>query len=271
MTAHAPASRKKGGPRQGQPSVSLSSVNLEFAQAGAAPKRILTDFSMEAANGEFVALIGASGCGKTTILNLVSGLMKATSGKVEVFGEKPRVGRSDVAYMFARDALLPWRTARKNVELGLEIHGVPKKDRRDRAAALLEQVHLGSAMDKYPAELSQGMRQRVALARTWATSPELILMDEPFAALDAQTRTSVRDGFLEIWDDEASRKTVLFVTHDLAEALVLADRIVTIAEGQIRSDVKVPFDRPRDQRELIALTEYQDLYEKLHEDLILTH
>ncbi|MGW6659582.1 ABC transporter ATP-binding protein [Rhodococcus sp. NPDC055024] len=253
-----------------RPAVQLTNVDLVFTQKGSPSRKILSNLTFEAPSGQFVALIGASGCGKTTILNLVSALMTPTAGTVSVFGRPPQVGRADVGYMFARDALLPWRTARQNVELGLEIRGVSRKDRKDRATALLEKVHLGPAMDKYPAELSQGMRQRTALARTWATSPELLLMDEPFAALDAQTRTSVRDGFLEIWDDEDQRKTVLFVTHDLSEALVLADRIVTIAHGKILTDVIVPFDRPRDQRDLLGMREYQELYDRLAGDLILT-
>lgn len=262
-------SRPAGRP-QVDPVVALTDVNLDFTAAGEGSRRVLADFTFEAASGEFVALIGASGCGKTTILNLVSGLLRPTSGEISVFNQRPKIGRSDVGYMFARDALLPWRTARKNVELGLEMRGVPRVERRSRAVALLERVHLGQAIDKYPAELSQGMRQRVALARTWASSPELLLMDEPFAALDAQTRSSVRDGFLKIWDDEAKRKTVLFVTHDLSEALILADRIVTIGRGRILSDVPVPFDRPREVRDLATLPAYVELYDHLHADLVLT-
>jgi NitT/TauT family transport system ATP-binding protein len=254
----------------GPSTVSIKSVNVQFAgQAGEAQRPVLSDFSLDAADGEFIALIGPSGCGKTTILNFVAGLVKPTSGSVALFGTPPRTGRSDVGYMFARDALMPWRTARHNVELGLELRKFPKHERRARAIALLEQVHLGPAADKYPAELSQGMRQRVALARTWAANPRLLLMDEPFAALDAQTRASVRDGFLEIWD-EAQRKTVLFVTHDISEALLLADRVVTIGHGALLTDVRVPFERPRSQAELLKLPEYQDLYDKLHRDLAVT-
>jgi NitT/TauT family transport system ATP-binding protein len=128
-------------------------------------------------------------------------------------------------------------------------------------------VQLSAAAEQYPAELSQGMRQRVALARTWATDPELLLMDEPFASLDAQTRASIRDRFLDIWDGEAHRKTVLFVTHDLTEALLLGDRIVTIAGGCVRTDVAVTFARPRDPRDLMTRPEYRDLYDTLKQDL----
>jgi NitT/TauT family transport system ATP-binding protein len=245
-------------------------VSVDFTSGRAGVRRVVSNLSLEIPRGQFVALIGANGCGKTTILNLVSGLVRPTVGDVTVEGEPPRVGRADVGYMFARDALLPWRTALQNVELGLELRGLERRARRERAAAILERLRLAAAVNKYPAELSQGMRQRVALARTWATDPELLLMDEPFAALDAHTRSSVRDQFLDIWDNELQRKTVLFVTHDLTEALLLADRIVTIAHGTIRSDVAVPYGRPRDQRELIMRSEYGNLYDALQRDLTIS-
>jgi NitT/TauT family transport system ATP-binding protein len=249
--------------------VAARSISIEFGTDDAAPHRVLADLSVDVPIGQFVAVIGASGCGKTTMLNLVSGLLKPTSGDVAVLGHPPRAGRADVGYMFARDALLPWRTARQNVELGMELHRHSRRERRARAGQLLDRVHLSGAADRYPAELSQGMRQRVALARTLATDPDLLLMDEPFAALDAQTRSAVRDEFLRIWDNEVRRKTVLFVTHDLTEALLLADRIVTVANGKVGTDVYVPFDRPRSQRALMKCTDYQDLYDTIQADLTL--
>ena len=256
-----PNERRRG--TGGAASVGLDRVRV----GGSAPHRVLADLSLDIQPGEFVAVIGASGSGKTTILNLVSGLIPPTSGAISVFGQAPGASRADVGYMFARDALLPWRTARQNVELGLELQGWGRRARVERALHFLDRVRLSAAVDKYPGELSQGMRQRVALARTWATNPDLLLMDEPFAALDALTRASVREVFLEIWDDELHRKTVLFVTHDLTEALVLADRVITIAHGGVQTDMQVPYGRPRDARAIAARSDYQDLYDLLQDDL----
>jgi NitT/TauT family transport system ATP-binding protein len=256
-------------PQARQRAVEFRSVSIEFSVPGSPPNRVLADLSLDVPTGQLLAIIGASGCGKTTMLNLVSGLVTPTGGEITVLGEAPRVGRAGIGYMFARDALLPWRTARQNVELGPELHRHSRLTRHHQALQLLDLVHLSSAVDRYPAQLSQGMRQRVALARTWATDPELLLLDEPFAALDALTRTSVRDGFLDIWDNELYRKTVLFVTHDLTEALMLADRVITIAHGSVQTDVQVPYARPRDQRELMARTDYQALFDMLQQDLSL--
>jgi NitT/TauT family transport system ATP-binding protein len=257
-------------PQVRQPAVEFRSVSIEFRVPGSPPNRVLADLSLDVPTGQLLAIIGASGCGKTTMLNLVSGLVTPTGGEVTVLGEAPRVGRADIGFMFARDALLPWRTARQNVELGLELQRQSRLTRHQQALQLLDLVHLSSAVDRYPGQLSQGMRQRVALARTWATDPELLLLDEPFAALDALTRTSVRDVFLDIWDNELHRKTVLFVTHDLTEALMLADRVITIARGSVQSDVEVPYGRPRDQRELMARTDYQALFDTLRQDLTVS-
>ncbi|MFF0378498.1 ATP-binding cassette domain-containing protein [Actinoplanes missouriensis] len=244
------------------PVVRLESVSVEFAR-----HRVLSDISLSIPRGQFVAIVGASGSGKSTLLNAVSGLVPVASGRLGVFGEPARAGRADVGHMFARDALLPWRTARRNVELGLEFRGRATPVRREHALRMLDLVRLPAAADRYPSQLSHGMRQRVALARTLASDPELLLMDEPFAALDALTRSSIRDMFLDIWDTRAHRKTVLFVTHDLTEALVLADRVVTLTRDGVRTDVAVPYGRPRDERELMARSDYRDLYERLRNDL----
>lgn len=221
--------------------VRLDRVGVHFP--GAAQPAV-DDVSLKCAPGEFVALVGRSGSGKTTLLNLMAGLLEADRGEVEVLGGRPADARAELGYMFARDALMPWRTARRNVELGLEILGTPKAERREIADRMLRRVGLEHAVNRLPWQLSQGMRQRVALARTWARNPRLLLMDEPFSALDAQTRQEAQSSFLETWADSGA--TVVLVTHDLGEALLLGDRVVLLAGGKVVSEVTVPFERPRD-------------------------
>lgn len=237
--------------------VSLTHVTVGFDQRGEddqAGRAVLRDISVSVGAGEFLAVVGKSGCGKTTILNLLAGLVEPMDGQVSVCGRSPRSARKDIAYMFARDCLLPWRTVRKNVEIGLEARGVPKDQRRDRAMAELERVGLGDYADRYPRELSHGMRQRVALARTWSLDPQVVLMDEPFAALDAQTREAVETQFLSVWD--VSRSTVVFVTHDLIEAVFIADRMIAINEGTVAFEMTLDFPRPRVYAELTTSPEF---------------
>ncbi|MCB1466921.1 MAG: ABC transporter ATP-binding protein, partial [Rhizobiaceae bacterium] len=199
--------------------------------------------------------------GKTTILNMVAGLLEPTGGDVDVLGKQPRQARWEMSYMFARDALLPWRSAIANVEIGLELRGVAGRKRTEIARDLLRRMRLDGAENKLPSQLSHGMRQRVALARTWATDPKLLLMDEPFAALDAQTREAVRAEFLAFW--EASRRTVIFVTHDLDEALLMADRVLLLGGGRILREHRVEFARPRVQRTLEDDQDFRDLRDDL--------
>lgn len=243
--------------------VSLKDVTVTFESPDGTYRNVLDGFSLDAQPGEFVVLIGRSGCGKTTVLNLLAGLLEADGGEVLIHGQGPRQARSKMGYMFARDALLPFRTAQKNVQLGLEIRGTSRRQRADIAADMLGKVGLGHAKDLFPWQLSQGMRQRVALARTWAMSPQLVLMDEPFAALDAQTRESVRAEFLEMWETQSS--AVVFVTHDLNEALLMGDRVVVMGTGgKVIEDLKLPFGRPRDAAELPYTEEFRRLERRLH-------
>lgn len=241
-----------------RPAVSLENVSVEFPDSKTGtPHRVLNDITLQVDPGEFLVLVGRSGCGKTTILNLLSGLVRPTSGTVKVLGTGPREARQRVGYMFARDALMPWRRARSNVELGLEVKNVPRRERRKRAQETLARVGLEEAGDLWPWQLSQGMRQRVALARTWVPGPDLVLMDEPFAALDAQTKVTVRAEFMRIWEDR--RPAVVFVTHDLGEALLLGDRVVLLGRGEIDVDLRVPFSHPRDTEELPFTAEFREL------------
>ncbi|HVQ86947.1 MAG TPA: ABC transporter ATP-binding protein [Actinomycetes bacterium] len=197
----------------------------------------LSNVDLDVAPGEFVTVVGASGCGKSTMLNLVAGLEQPTEGTINVSGQ--------VAFMFQEATLLPWMTARRNVELALQLHGVPRSERPDRGQELLDLVRLGNAADKRPHELSGGMRQRVALARVLAQEASVVLMDEPLGALDAMTRDHMHDEIERIW--EKHRFCVLFVTHNMREAIRLADRVVLMSSspGQVKLDRRVTIPRPR--------------------------
>ena len=221
---------------------------------------VLSNVSLDIRKGEFVSLVGPSGCGKTTLLNMVEGLVEPRRGSILIHGEQPRSGRSDIAYMLARDALLPWRTVLDNAVLGNEIRGMRGEERRARARELLEHVGLGGFLDLYPKALSQGMRQRTALVRTFAISASVLLMDEPFAALDAQTKLQLEDALLDLWQRE--RRTVIFVTHDLHEAVTISDRVIVMSSrpGRIHADVEISLPRPRIVRALQASREYHELY-----------
>jgi len=245
--------------------LSLRDVRVDFP-GSSADHPALDGVDVECRDGEFLVLVGRSGSGKTTILNVLSGLVTPDSGEVEILGGKPKAARDDLGFMFARDALMPWRSARRNVELGLEILGTPKAERRETAVRMLERVGLGHATGRLPAQLSQGMRQRVALARTWVRQPKLLLMDEPFSALDAQTRRESQQVFLDTWADSSA--SVVLVTHDLTEALLLADRLVLLSAGKVLREVTIPFERPRDLDELVTSDEFRRLERELWELLI---
>lgn len=241
----------------------LSHYFLTRPEGKAQVVEALVDISMSVEPGEFVALVGPSGCGKTTLLNILSGLVQKQCGVVEIIGRAPAAARRDVAYMFARDALLPWRTAIRNVELGLEILDMDRRQLAERACDMLKAVKLPDFANAYPAQLSHGMRQRVALARTFALPSEVLLMDEPFAALDAHLRIQTGDLLLQLW--ERDRRTVVFVTHDLHEAIALADRVIVFEPrpGRIRMELKVPFSRPRSVEHLQGDPQYHELYRHL--------
>ena len=216
--------------------VTLTGVSKVYGQGGAAV-RALDQVTLAAEPGEFTCLIGASGCGKSTLLNLAAGLDTPTSGEISVGGR--------VALMFQEPGLFPWLTAARNVELALRARGVGKAERRARTADLLETVHLGGFGNKRPHELSGGMRQRVALARALAQDADVLLMDEPFGALDAMTRDLLHDELDRV--REGRDLTVLFVTHNVREAVRLGDRVVLLSSrpGRVIADYKVPIDRPR--------------------------
>ena len=231
--------------RSAEPAVSLRGLSVTFTQSDGGRHEVLRGLDLEVPRGQFIALVGRSGGGKTTILNVLTGLVAPTSGEVAVLGSRPAEARSRIGFVPARDALLPWRNALRNVEYGLELRGVPRAERNRIAARYLALVGLEDAERRWPWQLSQGMRQRVALVRAWAIEPELLLMDEPFAALDADTRQSVRAKFRALLQDGPPR-TVVFVTHDLDEAVLMADRVTVLSGGRIAADTVVP---PREARD----------------------
>ncbi len=226
-------------PQQDRPGVHLPAVRVANASKrfGDGPL-VLDDISLDVAAGEFVCLLGASGCGKSTLLNLVADLDRPSSGTVEVLG-----GRA--ALMFQEPALFPWLTAAQNVELALRLRGVPRRERRDRAGDLLALVRLQDAAGKRPHELSGGMRQRVAMARALAQDSHVLLMDEPFAALDAITRDVLHEELVRIRQSQAL--TVLFVTHNVREAVRLGDRVVLLSSrpGRVAKEYDVAIEHPR--------------------------
>lgn len=227
------------------PIIEALGVGHDYVAAGLAPTPALVDTDLTVREGEFVALVGPSGCGKTTLLNAIAGLVAPTRGRVILAGAPVTGIRPDVGYMFARDGLMPWKSALDNAAFGLELRGIPTAERHERARKYLGLVGLAGFAEHRRGELSQGMRQRVALARTLATEPAVILMDEPFAALDAQTKVIIQDEFLKIWEE--FRRTVVFVTHDIVEAVTLADRVIVFSgrPGRIIGEFAVDIPRPR--------------------------
>ncbi|MCL5290965.1 MAG: ABC transporter ATP-binding protein [Actinobacteria bacterium] len=206
----------------------------------------LEEINLEISEGEFVCLVGPSGCGKSTLLNIIAGFDRPDEGSLVTNGRPANGARTSCVMIFQEPALFPWLTARKNVEFGLKMAGMPKKERTERALAYLKMVHLSRFVNSNIHELSGGMKQRVALARALALNPDVLLMDEPFAALDAQTRDMLHEELTEIWSK--TKKTILFVTHNVREAVHLGDRVLVLSArpGRIKSEFKIDLVRPRD-------------------------
>lgn len=263
---HDPAGAGALGGSGDAPKIDIAGVSVSFAGPGTSVRHdAVTDISTTIQPGEFVSLIGPSGCGKTTLINAIAGMVPTSRGSLAIDGTPVRgIQHEKVAFMLARDALLPWRTAFANVRLALEVGAGAQHPAADaRSRELLALVGLEGKEDFYPGQLSQGMRQRVALARTLAADREILLMDEPFAALDAQTRTLIGAEFSRIW--EGRRKTVVLVTHDLTEAIALADRVLVMSSGpgRIVADHRITLPRPRVILDLPADETFQQLYRTL--------
>lgn len=229
--------------------------------------QVLSSIQMSVHEQEFLAIVGPSGCGKSTLLNIMSGLIKPSSGRIILDGQQLDGISSRIGYISQADSLLPWRNALANVELGLEIRGVPKSRRRKMALDLMEQADLTGFEKSYPFELSGGMRKRVDIIKVLALEPEIIFMDEPFAALDVFTREMLQDYILSLW--QATKKTIVFITHDLNEAITLADRVIilTTRPSSIKAEHRIPLPRPRSSLETRYDPKFISLHKKIWTDL----
>lgn len=250
-----------------QPLVQFNRAGKSFLAAQNRTVRALQDVTMSVAEGEFVAIVGPSGCGKSTTLNILSGLTDLTQGEVLLGGKPPEQSKLDIGYVFQQDSVLPWKHVLDNIELGLLLRGVPSAERREKAQRLVEVTGLTGFESSYPNELSGGMRKRVALATTLAYDPVILLMDEPFGALDAQTRIILQDELLKLWQERG--QTVLFVTHDISEAIAMADRVIvmTARPATIKSEYKVDLPRPRSAADVRFEPKFDEIYKAIWNDL----
>jgi NitT/TauT family transport system ATP-binding protein len=266
----------KNAENGGGAAVSLAAVDVAFGLARGGIYKAVEQASLSVADGEFVSIVGPTGCGKSTLLNIAAGLRAPSAGSVNVFGAPLASLNRRAGYLFQADALFPWKTALENVAIGLDIAGTPASDARSRAEMWLSRVGLSHFGDRYPHMLSGGQRKRVGLAQVLIRDPKILLMDEPFGPLDAQTRQIMGNLLLDLW--QADKKAVLFVTHDLEEAISLSDRVVIMSAGpaaRIIGDWKVSLPRPRDIAEIKLDPAFHDLYReiwaKLKDEVVKTY
>ena len=245
------------------PALELQAIACTFVSRDDPAQRYtaVRDVTLTVADGEFVSVVGPTGCGKSTLLNVGAGLLAPSSGTVQVFGQPLDGINARAGYMFQSESLMPWRTALRNVMAGLEFRGLPEAEARRRAEDWLKRVGLGGFGDRYPHQLSGGMRKRTSLAQTLALDPDIILMDEPFSALDIQTRQLMENEVLDLW--AAKRKAVLFITHDLDEAIAMSDRVVVLSAGPASHPIgefAVDLPRPRDVAEVRTQARFIELH-----------
>jgi len=246
------------------PALALEQITCTFA--GTSSYTAVRDVSIEVSPGEFVAVVGPTGCGKSTLLNVAAGLLAPSAGTVRVLGEPLRGLNRHAGYMFQAECLMPWRNATENVAAGLQFRGLERFESIRRAQEWLARVGLEDFGTRYPHQLSGGMRKRVALAQTLILDPSIILMDEPFSALDVQTRQLMENELLELWT--LNRKSVLFITHDLEEAISLADRVVVFSAGPAAHPIgqfAIDLPRPRDVAEVRLTKRFLELYQRIWE------
>jgi ABC-type nitrate/sulfonate/bicarbonate transport system ATPase subunit len=246
------------------PKLQVEGVSLEFADGDGRAIKVLDSIDLAIAPGEFCTIVGPSGCGKSTLLSVIAGLLKPAAGRCLLDDQPVRLGNPRIGYMFQSDTLLPWATALDNVRLPLEAVG--RKD-DGYCLDLLRRVGVGDFAKSYPWQLSGGMRKRVQLARLLAQEPDVLLMDEPFGALDAQTKLLMQEELLRLW--ESTKLTVLFVTHDLSEAISLSDRVLLFSArpGRIKEQYIVPLERPRQIEEIVSDPHYNELFVRIWRSL----
>jgi NitT/TauT family transport system ATP-binding protein len=246
------------------PALALEDVTVTFVSQDGGRYTAVRDTTLRVAPGEFVSVVGPTGCGKSTLLNVAVGLLQPSTGATRVFGEALQGLNRKAGYLFQTEALMPWRTALQNVTAGLEFRGTDPAEAEKRGLAWLQRVGLGGFGGRYPHQLSGGMRKRVALAQTLILDPEIVLMDEPFSALDIQTRQLMENELLEIWS--ANRKSVVFITHDLEEAISLSDRVIVMSAGPESHPIgEFPIDlpRPRDVAEIRLTPRFIELHTRI--------
>lgn len=252
--------------RPGAPALALERITCTFAAREDPAQRYtaVKDASVTVAVGEFVSVVGPTGCGKSTLLNVAAGLLVPSAGDVRVFGEPMSGINRRAGYLFQADALMPWRNALANVTVGLEFRGTPHAEALAQGEEWLRRVGLGGFGNRYPHQLSGGMRKRISLAQTLIMNPQILLMDEPFAALDIQTRQLMENELLELWS--ADRKSVVFITHDLEEAIALADRVVVLSAGPETHPIGefvIELPRPRDVAEVRLTPQFLELHTQI--------
>ncbi|NKK70967.1 ATP-binding cassette domain-containing protein [Rhizobium leguminosarum bv. viciae] len=247
------------GQQNAKPMLSIDAVTMSFGSYVA-----VQDVNLTVADGEFLAIVGPTGCGKSTILNAIAGLLKPASGTVTIDGTPVKGVQNDIGYLFQQDALLPWKTSIENVELGLMFRGVGATERRERSMSWLAKVGLKGFEHRYPHQLSGGQRKRVQMAQALISGPKVILMDEPFSALDIHTRHLMQNELLRLWQEE--RRAVVMITHDLEEAIALGDRVAILAAGprsRVIESFPVELERPRDVAEIKLDPLFMDLYRNI--------
>ncbi|MBZ8134780.1 ABC transporter ATP-binding protein [Afifella sp. IM 167] len=247
--------------------IHFQDLTVRFATPAGDIHTVVEDITLDIDDGSFVAVVGPSGCGKSTLLNVAAGLLVPPKGNVLIFNEPLQGINKHAAYLFQQDALLPWRTVLENVRLGLTFRGVGYAEATDEAEKWIARVGLAGFEDRFPYQLSGGMRKRVAIAQSWIVDPRILLMDEPFSALDIQTRQNMENELLSLWLE--NRKTVLFITHDLEEAIALADKVVVLSAGpaHLKGVYDVDLERPRDVIEIRMDPKFTRLYQQIWADL----
>jgi NitT/TauT family transport system ATP-binding protein len=243
------------------PALALEDITVTFVSPDGGRYTAIRDTTLRVAPGEFVSVVGPTGCGKSTLLNVAVGLLQPSAGRTQLFGAPLDGLNRKAGYLFQTEALMPWRTALANVTAGLEFRGIEKGEAKKQGEAWLQRVGLSGFGERYPHQLSGGMRKRVALAQTLILDPEIILMDEPFSALDIQTRQLMENELLELWS--ANRKSVIFITHDLEEAISLSDRVVVLSAGPESHPIgefQIDLPRPRDVAEIRLTPRFVQLH-----------